>query len=625
MKTDFNDAVISQKIQEAAKIGWWKADMTKRMLIFSSYLVRLFGIESDEISFDTFKTLIYPDDREQTMTRCYNLLLYQDEQEEVIRLNTIYGYQPICIKPYILEHVDCNIIAEGYLQCLTLKEAIVKREKTQNFLNELFQNMPLGYTLIRLESTDEKHVTDFEYLDVNTRFLEIAQLNRDQLIHEKYSVIGTLFSREVDFQMLSEVAFQGKVAKENIQLKSNGHHYVNTLYSPQRGDVIILFEDVTETVDITNALKKSRKKLQKIYDNIPVGVEVYNKDGCMIDANEKAATMQGLFNKESLIGLNLFEHPFLPKYAYDLLMQGKDVTFNYRASREGNSQYYKLPVDNWIKYFTIKCSVLYNSNNQVENYIVIVIDNTEMYEINESLEKAKIKAEEADSLKSQFLSNMSHEIRTPLNAIIGFSELLADTEDQEEKDEFISIIKRNNELLLQLINDILDLSRIESNRLEFIYGDVNVNRMLRSLESSSNLRLKDNLGVNVIFNAPSTEYVIRTEENRVLQVLSNFVNNAIKFTQEGQIEIGYQIREKDVCFFVSDTGIGIPEDKQADIFKRFVKLNEYANGTGLGLSICLSIIQRLKGEIGVKSTEGVGSTFWFTLPVKPLEKLSVES
>lgn len=251
--------------------------------------------------------------------------------------------------------------------------------------------------------------------------------------------------------------------------------------------------------------------------------------------------------------------------------------------------------------------------------VVLKYDDATLHEkAAQELQRAKEAAEASDKLKSQFLSNMSHEIRTPLNAIVGFSDLLMSAEDEEEKSEYMSIIKRNNELLLQLINDILDLSRIESDRLEFSYTDVHVNLMLNSLEASSNFRLRENPDVKVVFNEPSTECIIHTEENRTLQVLSNFVNNAIKFTEKGTIEIGYKVETEGVRFYVSDTGSGIPQEKQAQIFQRFVKLNEFINGTGLGLSICESIIKRLNGEIGVDSVEGEGSTFWFTLPVTPI-------
>ena len=204
---------------------------------------------------------------------------------------------------------------------------------------------------------------------------------------------------------------------------------------------------------------------------------------------------------------------------------------------------------------------------------------------------ARDKAEELDRLKSAFLANMSHEIRTPLNAIVGFSSLMAETDSRDERQEYIKIVQENNELLLQLISDILDLSKIEAGTFNFVYTNVDV------------------------IENPKPECYIYTDKNRFTQVISNFINNALKFTQQGSIVLGYeQVSHQRIKFYVRDTGLGIPEDKQKSVFERFVKLNTFIQGTGLGLSICKSIVSQMGGEIGVESTEGVGSCFWFTHP-----------
>lgn len=243
---------------------------------------------------------------------------------------------------------------------------------------------------------------------------------------------------------------------------------------------------------------------------------------------------------------------------------------------------------------------------------------TERKRIMQELKIAKEAAEESDKLKSVFLSNMSHEIRTPLNAIVGFSDLLTYENDQETKEEFISIIKRNNDLLLQLINDILDLSKIESNTLEFFYDYFDINELLAKLEVSA--RSRETTGKIAISFVPAFDHcIIHSAMNRIYQVMQNFMNNALKFTKEGEIKFGYEVVNNGVRFFVSDTGIGIPKDKKAEIFQRFAKIDNFVSGTGLGLSICETIIQKLNGVIGVDSELGKGSTFWFVLPVKPLE------
>ncbi|MDD6210458.1 MAG: ATP-binding protein [Bacteroidales bacterium] len=237
--------------------------------------------------------------------------------------------------------------------------------------------------------------------------------------------------------------------------------------------------------------------------------------------------------------------------------------------------------------------------------------------IEQELIKAKDKAEESNRLKSAFLANMSHEIRTPLNAIVGFSNILAETDDPNEKWEYVNIIENNNNLLLQLINDILDLSKIEAGTLEFVYSDVDLNMLMENIETASKLKAETKK-LTLIFESGISECYVRTEKTRLSQVLINMITNAIKFTSEGNIRFGFRLNEENkLYFYVSDTGCGIPEDQQKHIFSRFVKLNSFAQGTGLGLSICQMIIQNMGGEIGVISEIKKGSTFWFTIPYQP--------
>lgn len=255
--------------------------------------------------------------------------------------------------------------------------------------------------------------------------------------------------------------------------------------------------------------------------------------------------------------------------------------------------------------------------NEEENMVLTVHDITQLKETEKQLTLAKEKAENADLSKSAFLANMSHEIRTPLNAITGFAEVLASTNTEEEKAQYQEIIKMNADLLLQLVNDILDMSKIEAGTLEFVYTKVDINLLLSDLRQLFQMRVNDaGKNIRIIAEPSLPSCSIETDRNRVAQVLSNFTTNAIKFTQEGTISIGYEARDTELYFYVTDSGAGIPADKLPEVFGRFVKLNKDKKGTGLGLSISKTIVNKLEGQIGADSVEGKGSTFWFTIPYR---------
>lgn len=277
--------------------------------------------------------------------------------------------------------------------------------------------------------------------------------------------------------------------------------------------------------------------------------------------------------------------------------------------------------DNWNLICKNIIATSNEGNGQIEllgiNYDITQLKETEMM-----LRTAKEKAERANQLKSSFLANISHEIRTPLNAIVGFCSILAQTCTDPEYQEYAHIIETNNDLLLQLINDILDLSKSESGKMEFTESDIDLNKVLNEILAMTRVRLKTD-EVSLAFNEYLPNFYIHTDKERLSQVLINFLTNAIKFTEKGSIWLGYRLIEKEtkIYFYVKDTGKGIEPEKQKEIFKRFVKLNSLIQGTGLGLSICETIVKKMCGTIGVNSTPGIGSEFWFTIPYEPASKV----
>ncbi|WP_444104196.1 sensor histidine kinase [Bacteroides sp.] len=274
---------------------------------------------------------------------------------------------------------------------------------------------------------------------------------------------------------------------------------------------------------------------------------------------------------------------------------------------------------------SVKCDAVISGSyfllNEEENMVITVHDVTRRKQAEEELRLAKEKAEKADISKSAFLANMSHEIRTPLNAITGFAEVLGSANTEEEKAQYQEIIKMNADLLMQLVNDILDMSKIEAGTLEFVQTTVDVNQLLSDLQQLFQMRVNDAGGkIQIIAESSRSSCMIQTDRNRVAQVLSNFAGNAIKFTHEGSIRIGYEARDTELYFYVKDTGAGIPAEKLPDVFERFVKLNKDKKGAGLGLSISQTIVAKLGGQIGADSVEGEGSTFWFTIPYRTCGK-----
>ena len=354
--------------------------------------------------------------------------------------------------------------------------------------------------------------------------------------------------------------------------------------------------------------KRAARTLESIMNNMGVDIYVNSFDSHdMLYANESMAAPYG--GKKHFENKKCWQALYTDKTGECEFCPKKHLIDEDGLPTKVYSWDYQRPFDkSWFRVF----SAAFSWTDGQMAHVITSVDITNQKNIEEQLQIAKEKAENLDRLKSAFLANMSHEIRTPLNAIVGFSDLMAEVDDADERKEYNVIVQENNKLLLHLISDILDLSKIESGILDFEIEDIDARKLCTEIERSYEVKEK---AVPVVFEHSSPPYIIKTDKKRLTQVITNFVNNALKFTTTGQVTIGYHLDEDNMLeVYVQDTGIGIEPEKVGQVFERFVKLNTFAQGTGLGLSICKSIVEQLGGTIGVDSEVGVGSRFWFKHP-----------
>ena len=792
------------QIAQMAKMGWWESDLKNKEYICSDFIVDLLGLESNRISFTEFHQRIREDHRLRLKNE-YMSLSYLETYEQMFPIRAkdgeIWVYSKINFQKPDKEGYR-NMT--GFLQYID--RPIDTTNGNIDFFqvsNLLYQQTNISYSLLAfLQCDDVAQVVNKTLGDLLHQFLGdriyIFEINRKEQRQDcTYEVIAEGISKEQEFLSnipwdpstwwnhqiaerraiilntlddMPEEAAEYRQTLEMQDIKSlmvvpliskeevwgyMGIDMVRTQRSWSNVDYQC-FSSLANIISICIELRKSElqakedrlaldnseKILRNIYKNLPAGVELYDKDGYLVDINDKELEIFGLSDKNEALGVNLFDNPNIPSEVKERLRAKEDVNFSINYDFSKINQY----VDsrrNGIINLNTKVTALYDSQNRFINYLFINIDTTEttnaytkiqefenlflligdyakvgfahfnvltrdgyaqdtwyrnlgekegipmpqvigvyahvvpedqvvlknfvgevktgkatslrkevrvcrengkytwtsinvmvrdyrpqdgiiemlcinyditpLKETEQKLIIARDKAEELDRLKSAFLANMSHEIRTPLNAIVGFSSLLAETDSRNERQEYIKIVQENNELLLQLISDILDLSKIEAGTFNFVYTNVDVNETCAEIIKSMSMKVSK--GVELIFEEPFPECYIYTDKNRFTQVISNFINNALKFTQQGSITLGYeQVSHQKIKFYVRDTGMGIPEEKQKSVFERFVKLNTFVQGTGLGLSICKSIVSQMGGEIGVDSTEGVGSCFWFTHP-----------
>lgn len=507
----------------------------------------------------------------------------------------------------------------------SLNEMQQRQFETNRELANLFDNMPVAYMKAKLLRNASGEVIDMEICRTNGRF--IMEFARN--IEPGHYRGSKLFGADLSVPLrLAELADTEKRAITYTQYFSEPDFYQNIVVTPatQEGYVDAYYIDVTE-------LHNAQQKLNDTNHKLAMALEVANivpwnwnlqEHKILCDVN-RPVELSGSGQRSNEDKLSVPDTQYFSKIhkedrkqverAYNDLIEGRTekVREEYRVISHDKTGY---RID-WVEAQAVveKRDLNGKPLTLVGSSLVI----TQRKKMEQDLIDARNKAEESNRLKSAFLANMSHEIRTPLNAIVGFSGLLNLTDQTEEREEYVKIIENNNELLLQLIGDILDLSKIEAGTLEFNKSPVDVNTLIEETVKSLKIKAKTK-GLAIEFKECLPNCNILTDHNRLSQVLINLITNSIKFTEKGGITVGYMLQQDGMLrFYVADTGCGIIPEKQADIFMRFTKLNNFAQGTGLGLAICKTIVNKMGGEIGVESEPGKGSTFWFTIRNTPVE------
>lgn len=618
--------------------------------------------------------------------------------------------------------------------------SIMSKQQDFVFLSKLMANANMGWWEANLATecyTCSEYISEILNLD-ETGTISFEDFNKRILNEEQ----GPTTVRSFDVQSMSEVVYLLKTPKGSVWMRSK----ICFREVDDKGNTIVYgiaeMQDGPDTAIACQALQRSERLLHNIYKNLPVGIELYNKEGVLVDLNDKELDLFHVDSKEGLLGINIFENPVFPEEMKERLRNNEDADFTFRYDFSKLGEYYSNNKAEGTIDLVTKVTTLYDENHNPVNYLLINADKTEttvaynkiqefeeffeligdyakvgyahfnilskqghaqkswyknigeesgtplseiigtyksfhpddrdlilqffeevqkgnadklshkirvfrengectwthvnlfvrkyapqdkvielisinyditdLKQIEEMLVNERDRAEASDRLKSAFLANMSHEIRTPLNAIVGFSSLLASAENVVEKELYNSLISHNNELLLNLINDIIDLSKIEAGYLELHQNWFNLTELLDECVAEYARLLPS--GVELLTSYPEHDALVELDKLRIKQILNNFLSNALKNTIRGYVEVFYEIDKHCVRIGVKDTGRGIPQNMLEKIFERFEKVDSFAQGVGLGLSICKSIVDKMNGRIQVYSQLGLGTTFIAELP-----------
>ena len=546
------------------------------------------------------------------------LVLQTRKYQNFIFCNNLNRLKPVYIEARVAYYDRDTVIAFAR-NISQVEQERIKADKYRFFLESILENLPVP--------TCVKDINDNrKYIYWNKKAEELFGIPASQIIGQSQVLhLGQEVGQEI-FQEEAQL-INGHDQRNWIKsytLKDGKKHCLLAMksivsYKDEHQWLLCSVLDISDMQHTRHLLEKINGRLQLVLNATHLTPWVWDIRQKVIDCN-----IEYLPHKTPQQGNQLI----VPESEYSNLIHPDDrerVEQAFDTLKDGHVPIlrieYRVVLPNSTKYDWIETYAVVEKRDEQQQPLILIgasMQISKRKKMEEDLRQAFNKAEEASRLKSAFLANMSHEIRTPLNAIVGFSGIMATIEDEQERQEYASIIENNNALLLQLINDILDLSKIEAGTLEFIYTDVDINALLKEIEQTSSLKIK-NGSVKLILEKGLPECIIKTEKFRLAQVITNFINNAIKFTKEGTIRFGYNLEdEHTIHFYVTDTGCGIEQDKLKTIFGRFVKLNSFAQGTGLGLAICETIVTKMGGQIGVSSEIGKGSTFWTSLPYTPV-------
>ncbi len=738
MDDHFLDSEYFHRLSILEKAGWWELDLVRNEIFFSESICELLGF-ADMLNLAQFIELIDEEYRKEINVFFFSMN-FSGIFEKIFPIKTPDGYT------WVRLYYDSNVAQAKDKQKLfgslkVLHEDTRSRERV--FQRNLYKYMPLGYVRLSAIYDGTDSVRDFRITEVNKFAADLYGKVEKDLLGSRMSDV----SRE-DFSLkMSEIlqcAFNKVPYKEfDLYFEAAGRNSHCLAYSPEPDELVLLYMDVTEMKQTSLELERSRILLQNVFTIMPVGIELYDKDGKLVDLNTRDMELFGIEDKNKIIGSDFFAKTNIPEdlqvwiklkgnfvFSYDYKLdqpertsstQGKVSDISVKVFKiydaEGEYQgFFLINIDNtakllsetrisefeqlfslisgyakvgysklnvmtstgyairqWYKnngesentplsdivgkypkmhpedrkhvldfyekakrreanYFQREVRVcrsgteegwnwirmhiilnVYEPENNIIELIGVNYDITEIKEAELKLIEAKEKAEAANLLKTAFLANISHEIRTPLNAIVGFSTLLIESNNQEEKREFQQIIEENNGHLLKIVSNLLDLSKIEAGKFELYYTQFDFNLLCQNVIQTVTPQI--NSSVDLLFEPELPECDIVCDNNRLQQILTNLLDNAIKFTPKGAIRLGYHIHDGILRVYVEDSGIGIASEKKKYVFDRFIKLNTYTQGVGLGLSICKSIVEQLGGSIGVDSEVGKGSCFWFTLPL----------